>query len=206
MSIAARCKNLSLAVTLLFVPLGCGDYETRFVAAASCSEHVTSCSIEAAGHASGSASVCIDGDLTAALNLNAANENAACANVISGAKLYYQEGIPVQNYVFQEEFTASYPPACVSALTGGASVDQGACRQIQTNLGKGDGTSATCSLVEGACVCQLTRTIPIFELQSDPDLVCQPNTIQRKLIAGGAYVIIQDPPPVSTGYGLPNNG
>ena len=197
----------------MLVPLGCGGGGggISLIAATTCSQNFVACG----GDPTGTwdiVSLCVDGDLNAAVNDQVAENDPACADLVSNAKLSgsgsvtYGAGTVSYNGRFQVQFAASYTPACVSALAGGASLNAAVCGQIQTNLNKEEGKAGTCSFTGENCVCQFTMSPPITrsysytvsgatisEVGSDSYSFCvNGNTMtQREQIAGDAYGVTQ---------------
>ena len=233
MSLATRCRKLSLAVPFMLMAPGCGDYHVGPIQATACNEEFVACG----GNPTGDwdlFSLCVDGDLTAALDMGIAVQEPSCTNTLLGANLSGGGSVsylvkdysdPVVTYAdeFATASTASFPPAWSSALAGGASSDTSVCKQVQTNLSNQPGTDATCSLTDGNCVCQATVTTRATQTHSytlngttitedgeAPYSYCAKGNsmLQRRLIDGNTYKVIklQKRVIIASPEALPNNG
>ena len=204
---------MGLMVSLLFTPLGCGggSSEPPLIQGTACTTTFNACG----GDPTGTwdvVSVCVDGDLVSAFNASMATDYAACGNTFTAANLALAGSVTygAGKYTFDATMavieSVAYTPACVSALSGGATLNASACSQMQVNLNNEAGTKGTCTYAGTNCSCQATvtrtntstgsytlsgSTITEDSGTSYQFCVSGSTMIQREVVEGNAYGVTQ---------------
>ena len=129
-----------------------------------CSETFTACG----GDPTGTwdiISVCMQGDLAAAANVNYAADSVACSSLCTGATLAahgsvaYSAGSIQPNAVLSLSETLEMTASCYAALFGGA-WNSASCAAVAQMLEKQSGTTAACSAGKSVCDCVYMATTP----------------------------------------------
>jgi hypothetical protein len=193
-----------------FAAHGCGGSSGSgpvLIPATTCNGTFTACG----GDPTGTwdiASICVEGDLTAAYNAEMSADYPACgstfisANVAGAGSVTYGAGNFSFNATMQAAMSLAYTPDCVSAASGGATSSASTCGQTAATLDNEPETAATCSYTGTNCNCSMTIThantdsglytvsdSTIAESGGSTYTFCvNGNTmIQREQISGNAY-------------------
>jgi hypothetical protein len=156
-------------------------------------------------------SICAEGDLVSAFNAELSAKQAACSSTFTAASLaaagsvtYAAGNVSYTGNVEVSE-SLSYTSACVSAVSGGATLNASTCSQIQNNLNNEPNTQSTCNFTTANCNCNTTVSnsptsgtftaskSTITESNGSSYEFCVNGTTmnQRELISGNAYAVTQ---------------
>jgi hypothetical protein len=198
-----------LLLAVVFAGQGCGSGGGGLVQATTCAGTFTACG----GDPTGTwdlVGVCVEGDLVAANNAESSASSPACgstvtaATIAGGGSVTYGAGTVTFNATIETAMSMVYTPACVSALSGGGSLNALTCSQQAASMDAGPNTAATCSYTGGNCNCTLTATqvntstrqftvsgSTITEGGGDSYTFCvNGNTMtQREQVTGDAYAV-----------------
>jgi hypothetical protein len=201
----------SMAWVVLALGCGGGGDGVTLTKATVCSGSYSACG----GDPTGTwdlAGVCVEGDLAASADAQLSSKYAACAGSITnatvagGGSVTYSGGNATYDAKEELVSTLAYSPACVAAISSGATLSASVCTQVQSNLNAETNTKGNCSYDGSHCNCTMTVTNPdtvthtfsvsgstISESDGSSYQFCVNGSSmsQRQSVGGSTYIISQ---------------